>query len=46
MAVGATNLTNKFYYRNFFNYNSIAFASTQAQPSAPREWYLKVTKQF
>ena len=46
VAVGATNLTNKFYYRNFFNYNSIAFASTQAQPSAPREWYLKVTKQF
>jgi len=46
VAIGATNLTNKFYYRNFFNYNSIAFASTQAQPSAPREWYLKVTKQF
>ena len=46
VALGATNLFNKFYYRNFFIYNNIAFASTAGQPSAPREWYLKVTKQF
>lgn len=46
VALGATNVFNKFYYRNFFNYNSIGFASTQAQPSAPREWYLKVSKSF
>lgn len=46
VALGATNLTNNFHYNNFFNYNSIGFASTQAQPAAPREWYLSVTKRF
>ena len=46
ISVGATNLTKKFYYRNFFIYNNIGFASTQGQPAAPREWYLKVSKKF
>lgn len=46
VSLGATNLTNKFYYRNFFIYNNIGFASTQGQPAAPREWYLKVSKKF
>lgn len=46
VSVGATNLTNKFFYRNFFIYNSIGFASTEGQPAAPREWYLKVSKKF
>ena len=45
-ALGATNLTDNFHYNNVFNYNSIGFASTQAQPAAPREWYLSVAKRF
>ena len=46
LALGATNLFNKFYYKNFFIYNNIGFASTEGQPTAPREWYLKLTKKF
>ncbi|MCW2399303.1 TonB-dependent receptor [Sphingobium sp. B2D3C] len=46
VSLGATNLTNKAYYRNYFIYSSIGFASSQGQPAAPREWYLKVSKTF
>jgi iron complex outermembrane receptor protein len=46
LALGATNLFNQFYYRNYFIYDSIGFASTDGQPSPPREWYLKLTKNF
>ena len=46
ISLGATNLFDKFYYRNFFIYNNIGFASTEGQPSAPREWYLKISKKF
>jgi iron complex outermembrane receptor protein len=46
VSAGATNLFNKFYYRNYFIYNTIGFASTNGQPTAPRELYLKMTKRF
>ena len=46
IAVGATNLFNKFYYINVFDYQPLGYPQTDAQPGQPREWYLTVSKRF
>jgi iron complex outermembrane receptor protein len=46
LAVGSTNLFNKFYYRNVFDYQTLGYPQTDAQPAPPREWYLTVSKNF
>jgi iron complex outermembrane receptor protein len=46
VSFGATNLFNKFYYRNLFVYTDIGNANINGQPSPPREWYLSVSKNF
>jgi iron complex outermembrane receptor protein len=45
-ALGATNLFNKFYWQNFFVLQAFGYPQANAQPAAPREWYLSVTKRF
>ncbi|MEJ1962055.1 MAG: TonB-dependent receptor [Gammaproteobacteria bacterium] len=46
VAVGVTNLFDKFYYRNFFIYQELGFPNVEAQPAPPREWFLTVRKNF
>jgi iron complex outermembrane receptor protein len=46
VALGATNLFNKTYYINYFDYQTLGRANTQGQPGKPREWYLTVSKKF
>jgi len=46
VALLATNLFNKAYYYNYFDYQSLGFPNTNAQPSRPREWAITVSKQF
>ena len=46
IAVGATNLFNKFYYVNFFDYQGLGVPQTEAQPAAPRQWYVTISKRF
>jgi iron complex outermembrane receptor protein len=46
VAVGATNLFNKLYYRNYFVYQDIGFPGVNGQPGSPREWFLEVGKKF
>ena len=46
ISLGATNLFNKFYYRNLFVYTDIGNANINGQPSPPREWYLSASKRF
>lgn len=46
VALGATNLFNKFYYQNKFLRIPTASAQNLGQPAAPREWYLSVKKRF
>ena len=46
VAAGATNLFDKFYYRNFFALAELGFPNVQAQPAPPREWFLSVKKRF
>ena len=46
VAVGVTNLFNKFYYRNVFDYQGLGYPQTDAQPAPPREWYLTLSKRF
>ena len=46
VALGVTNLFNKFYYRNVFDYQGLGYPQTDAQPAPPREWYLTLTKRF
>jgi len=45
-AVGVTNLFNKFYYLNWFDYQAFGWPQTEAQPAAPRQWYLTLSKKF
>jgi len=45
-AFGVTNLFNKFYYLNWFDYQLFGWAQTEAQPGAPRQWYLTLSKKF
>ncbi len=46
VAVGVTNLFDKFYYWNFFDYQAFGRANTEAQPAIERQWYLTVGKKF
>jgi iron complex outermembrane receptor protein len=46
VALGATNLFNHFYWVNVFDYQTLGYPETMAQPAAPREWYLTVSKKF
>ena len=46
VAAGVTNLFDKFYYLNWFDYQAFGRPNTQAQPGAPRQWYLSVGKRF
>jgi len=46
IAVGATNLFNKLYYLNWFDYQSFGSPETEAQPGAPRQWYVTLSKKF
>lgn len=46
LAAGVTNLFNKFYYVNVFDYQPIGFPQTDAQPAHPREWYVTLKKRF
>jgi iron complex outermembrane receptor protein len=46
VSVGATNLFNKLYYRNYFVYQDIGFPNVNGQPGNPREWYLEIGKRF
>lgn len=46
VAIGVTNLFDKFYWRNYFVYQSIGYPQINGQPGTPREWYLTVGKRF
>lgn len=46
LALGVTNLFNKFYYRNVFDYQGLGYPQTDAQPAPRREWYLTASKRF
>ena len=46
VALGVTNLFDKFYYVNVFDYQPLGYPQTDAQPAPPREWYLTLTKRF
>ena len=46
LAAGVTNLSDKFYYVNVFDYQGLGYPQTDAQPGRPREWYLSLKKQF
>jgi iron complex outermembrane receptor protein len=46
VAVGVTNLFDKFYYVNVFDYQGLGYPQTDAQPAHPREWYLTLKKRF
>jgi iron complex outermembrane receptor protein len=46
VALGITNLFDKFYYRNVFDYQGLGYPQTDAQPAPPREWYLTLSKRF
>jgi len=46
VAAGATNLFDKAYYHNVFDSQALGSPYTQAQPAAPRQWYVTVAKRF
>ena len=46
ISVGATNLFNTFYYRNFFIYQELGYPNVNAQPSPPREFFVSLRKNF
>ena len=46
VALGVTNLFNKFYYRNKIAFRSFGLPTNLGQPAPPREWYLTVKKRF
>ncbi|HWK42805.1 MAG TPA: TonB-dependent receptor [Croceibacterium sp.] len=46
VSLGVTNLFNKFYYVNLFDYQGLGYPQTDGQPAAPREWQLTVSKRF
>jgi iron complex outermembrane recepter protein len=41
-----TNLTDKFYYVNYFNLVAFGEAMAAAQPGRPREWAIQVRRSF
>jgi iron complex outermembrane recepter protein len=46
IAAGVTNLFDKFYYVNVFDYQGLGYPQTDAQPARPREWYVSLKKRF
>jgi len=46
ISAGATNLFDKQYYLNVFDSQALGSPYTQAQPAAPRQWYLTISKDF
>ncbi len=46
VSLGATNLFDKFYYRNFFIYQELGYPNVNAQPAPPREWFLTIRRNF
>ncbi len=46
VSAGVTNLFNKFYYVNVFDYQGLGYPQTDAQPARPREWYVSFKKRF
>lgn len=46
VALGATNLFNHFYWINVFDYQTLGYPETMAQPAPPREWFLSLEKDF
>lgn len=46
LALGVTNIFNKFYYVNVFDYQGLGYPQTDAQPAQPREWHLTISKRF
>lgn len=46
IALGVTNLFNQFSWVNVFDYQTLGYPQTEAQPARPREWYLTLRKQF
>jgi iron complex outermembrane receptor protein len=46
VALGATNLFNKFYYYQKTIFRELGLPTNLGQPAAPREWYLTVKKRF
>jgi iron complex outermembrane receptor protein len=46
LSAGATNLTNKGYWRNFFIYQELGYPNVEAQPAPPREWFVTLRKKF
>jgi iron complex outermembrane recepter protein len=46
VALGITNLFDKFYYVNVFDYQPLGYPQTDAQPAQPREWYLTLSKRL
>jgi len=46
ISIGATNLFNKFYYRNVTIFEGLGLPTNLGQPAPPREWYLTLKKRF
>jgi iron complex outermembrane receptor protein len=46
VAFGVTNLFDKFYYVNVFDYQGLGYPQTDAQPGRPREWSITLRKNF
>lgn len=46
LALGVTNLTNKFYYANKFDRSNAPFFSAQGVVGTPRVWTLSVKRNF
>lgn len=46
IALGVTNLFNKFSWVNVFDYQPLGYPTTMAQPAPPREWYVTLRKSF
>ena len=46
VSAGATNFFDKAYYINVFDSQALGAPYQQAQPAAPRQWYLTVAKRF
>jgi iron complex outermembrane receptor protein len=45
-AVGALNLADEEYFLNKFDLAGFGQPTTEGQPGSPREWYLKVSRNF
>ena len=46
VAVGATNVFDKFYYYQKTIFRELGLPTNLGQPAAPREWYLTIKKRF